>query len=100
MATLLKQSVHGDLSREMWHAHRKLERLWARKYKQEIVVTSRRDGTHGDGSLHPQGEAEDVRPPRGGYDPGQVLMDIVDTIGPRYDVIFEGTHFHIEHDPK
>lgn len=72
----------------------------------ELTVTSLRDGHHMTGSLHPHGEAVDIRTHGLGTDLPPVLIQKIKTIlGPGYDVILEsrGTpneHIHVEWDPK
>lgn len=63
----------------------------------EIVVTSAKDGKHGDGSLHYQGRAVDLR-----------TRDFTDiwasklrmALGKDWDVVIESDHVHCEFDQK
>ena len=68
----------------------------------EGVVTAGFDGKHKKGSKHYTGEAFDWRINH--YDPEdvQVLHEALkDELGSDYDVVFhEGSHIHIEFDPK
>ena len=68
----------------------------------ECIVTSLNDGKHSANSLHYSGKAVDLRtnhltvPER-----DQIfakLRSLLEPLG--YDVLFEGDHFHLEHDPK
>lgn len=66
----------------------------------EMVVTSCIDGAHMSKSLHYQGKAFDMRTRI--YTKGQVeaiVDELFVRLGDDYDVIDEGDHIHIEHDP-
>lgn len=71
------------------------------KHGLEAVITSGLEGEHMIGSLHPKGKAIDWR--RWQSDAigvtAQVVADMRQELGPRYDVILEGTHIHTEFDP-
>lgn len=70
-----------------------------RKYGQEMVITSGLDGVHKQNSKHYSGCAIDLR-----------IWDLLHkdscvsamqvAIGEDYDVVLEGTHIHLEYDPK
>ena len=69
----------------------------------EFWVTSAKDGTHKETSLHYQGKAIDIRTRH--MKPHEVLeaaQDIKRALGPGYDVVIEHAppHLHIEYDPK
>jgi hypothetical protein len=94
MATLIKMGVYGELNREISSARRLIERL-AYTHGEEVIITSIREGAHSPGSLHPQGDAFDMRPLQ-----KVTIPDIKKSLGLDYDVISEGDHWHIEYDPK
>ncbi len=69
----------------------------------ETVLTSARDGKHGQGSLHYVGLAVDLRTTKAGVDreSARRLRRIIATrLGAQYDVIAEELHIHIEFQPK
>jgi hypothetical protein len=94
MTTLYKQGCFGELTREAHQARRKIDRL-AYSKAEDVVITSIREGTHSPGSLHPQGDAFDMRPLKNG-----TIEEIKKAIGINYDVINEGDHWHVEYDKK
>ena len=63
------------------------------------VVTCGIEGLHSDASLHPQGKALDFRI-WGVKDVDALRDEIKAELGKDYDVINEGTHIHVEYDPK
>ena len=73
-----------------------MEYIYA-KFHAELVITSGKDGTHGNGSLHYEGKAEDLRT-------WNVLDALVKQLkahlGPDYDVVLEKDHIHVERDVK
>lgn len=74
--------------------------IW-RKYGQEVVVTSARDGIHSVGSLHYYGYAVDLRTRY--FDDHvipQVAQDLRLELGSDYQVVVEGNHIHVEYDPR
>lgn len=76
------------------------EPIW-RDHAQELVVTSATDGNHSTGSLHHTGEAVDLRTryfQRGESE--EVAEELRAALPDSYDVVNEGTHMHVEHDPK
>lgn len=93
MATWLKRGVFGDLTWGAADGLRYVERLYARK-KKDLYITSIRDGTHSPGSLHPQGDAWDMRKE------GVSKKDIVLALGKDFDVVEYKWGFHVELDPK
>jgi len=65
-----------------------------------FVITSAHDGTHSEGSLHDDGLAVDLRV--WGFSEAEAkrtTAEIQDRLGERWDVIYEGTHIHVEYDP-
>lgn len=73
-----------------------------------FTVTSITDGKHRAGSLHYEGLAFDVRTWVPGRPGVQLPSDVKERIakelrlalGKEFDVVVEGTHIHIEFDPK
>ena len=67
------------------------------KFHTELVITSGKDGTHNPGSLHAEGKAVDLRT-------WNVLDSLVKQLkahlGPKYDVVLEKDHIHVELDPN
>ena len=67
------------------------------KFHTELVITSGKDGIHGTESLHYEGKAVDLRT-------WSVLETLVKQLkarlGPKYDVVLEKDHIHVELDPK
>jgi len=67
---------------------------------ENFVVTSAHDGTHSEGSLHDDGLAIDLRV--WGFSDAEAKRATAETqqrLGTRWDVIYEGTHIHVEYDP-
>lgn len=96
--------LNGGVTPEIWHAIYIAHNIW-RQYGADLVVTSIRDGTHKNGSLHYEGRAVDLR--------SNNLNNAIDqdaaeklrrALGDEYDVLFEypdtpNEHVHLEHDP-
>jgi len=70
--------------------------IWACD-KQEIIITSTYEGTHGEGSLHYAHLAIDVRRDQATT---YSFKEIKRVLGPDYDVVLKPNHIHIEYDPK
>ena len=71
------------------------------RYNKECTITSGTDGTHSRGSEHYKGDALDFRTrhlAEGEKD--KIGLEIRERLGPDYDVVIEGTHIHVEFDPK
>ena len=85
-----------DLDPILKAALAEIEYVYA-KFHTELVITSGKDGTHGNNSLHYEGKAVDLRT-------WNVLDALVKQLkvhlGPNYDVVLEDTHLHVEYDPK
>ena len=85
------------LNREIRRALPKIQGVLD-SYNEELVITSTFEGTHGEGSLHYCNDAVDVRvPDRHGI---TAKRDLKIGLGKEYDVVLEGTHIHVEYDPK
>jgi len=68
---------------------------------ENLVVTSAHDGQHSEGSLHDDGLAIDLRV--WGFSEAEakrVTVEIQERLGQRWDVVYEGTHIHVEYDPS
>lgn len=82
------------------------EVVWRRLWLGEPTITSGTDGEHMNGSLHYEGRAWDLRSRSNGgtwHPPGvraEVVRLLREQLGPDFDVIDEGNHYHVEHDPK
>ena len=69
------------------------------RYSATLVITSALDGKHKNGSFHYLGLAIDTR--IWAFDAATlpaVLADLRSALGPKFDVVLEGNHFHIERD--
>jgi hypothetical protein len=63
-----------------------------------FVITSTYEGNHSAGSLHYANQAYDVRwPAVNGH---KIFRRIQKALGPKFDVVKERDHIHIEYDPK
>lgn len=62
---------------------------------EDIFVTSLQEGNHMLGSLHYDGNAWDQRPLK-----KVSIEEVREACGSDFDVVDEGNHWHIEHDPK
>ena len=93
MTVWIKQGVLGSLNVQMRKCHGRLVRLYLRHGK-DFYVTSRREGNHSPGSLHPDGGAEDFAKQN------ISIKEIRGVCGKDFDVVGEGTHIHYEYDPK
>ena len=79
--------------------------------KVDFVLTSVKDGKHGENSLHYGGYAFDARLRHLDGNSGNIssedrllamayAKDLRERLGSLFDVVVEGDHFHIEYDPK
>jgi len=68
----------------------------------DLVITSLNDAAHSRTSLHYSGNAVDLRTHNlpDGVDPNGVAAEIRQKLNKDFDVIFEGDHIHLEHQPK
>jgi len=95
---LIKAGVDiSRLNRDIRRALRKVSNVFASNDR-EIVVTSTFEGNHSAGSLHYADDAFDVRYPDPPVDAVVHLIRL--NLGPDFDVLGEGSHIHIEYDPK
>jgi len=86
--------VLGDLQQIARKALGNVARMYEH-YGYDLYVTSLRDGNHSPGSLHYDGLAFDVRKAE-----KITTYLMVDALGPGFDIVDEGTHYHCEYDPK
>jgi len=93
MTVLYKEGVIGDLNQGIRRAKGRITKLYD-KYGDDLIITSKRDGTHGPGSCHPEGDAIDFRY---GHAPRK---EIKDAAGNDCDIVFHTSHIHCEYDPK
>ncbi len=79
----------------------RLAALWSARSRIDVEINSANDGTHSASSLHPWDLAWDLD--TDGEDPHD-LWDLYQTLKrwlpPGYDVVWEGTHVHVEWDTK
>lgn len=64
----------------------------------QVTVTYVRSGQHMDGSLHPVGDALDIRT-RDWAERRPIVYDIRALLPSIYDIVLEPDHLHIEYDP-
>ena len=98
-----KSSINAEnVSYRIWFAVGFAEALSRVLNLGEVVVTSLRDGTHSDNSLHYKGLAVDLRTRHLTEDQltfwVQLLKTYLDPLG--FDTVREDDHVHIEYDPK
>ena len=70
-------------------------------FGEELVITSTFEGNHSPSSLHYAHLAIDCRLLK--FNQGQnksLVRKLKKELGKDYDIILEGTHIHIEYDPK
>lgn len=87
------------VSWRMFDAAIKVEPIF-RRLGAELIITSAKDGKHSAKSLHYEGLALDLRSRNVAGAEKQVLAEMKTALGPDFDVVFEGDHFHIEYDPE
>jgi len=96
MNVLIKQGVYGDLTTETAEGKRQLEKLFD-EHKEDLIITSIREGTHSPGSFHPSGRAFDIRTPKVSINEIRSRLNVGSH---KFDVVEHPTHIHIEYDPK
>lgn len=99
MTTWYKEGVLGDLNPGARRAKRKIEQYF-NQHGEDLYITSKRDGNHGHGSCHPEGDAIDFKYPRRIVSIGFIKNELRDLLGKDYDVVSHKTHIHVEYDPK
>ena len=102
MMTVIKEGVDlRGLQPQLAVAYAIAWWVYAKNGQVPCVITSASDSAHGPNSLHPSGNALDLR--TRGIAPG-VLLDIhqqlTDALGAQFDVVLEDDHLHMEFDPK
>lgn len=98
---MLKEGVAIDLMRPQIALAASIIEMCYREIGTDCVITSGNDGQHMKGSLHYMGQAIDVRTrdvPEGSLT--HLIGRIKQALGANYDVVLEGDHLHVEHDPK
>ena len=65
----------------------------------EFVLTSANDGTHSPGSLHFKNRALDIRVWHLTKKQRRAICADIRKLDPALDVVDEGSHLHVEHDP-
>lgn len=97
---LLKLGV--DISRladPMRRAMAKVDAVYIDVTGAEAVCTSTYEGAHSVASLHYVNRAADFRLPPPALRE-KVVVQLRAKLGPEFDVVLEGSHIHVEHDPK
>jgi len=94
MTVWVKQGVIGDLQQVARKGLGRVAKLF-KFNRQDLYVTSIRDGNHSDGSLHYDGLAFDIRP-----NTRISVSSIKEALGKGWDVVDESNHIHCEYDPK
>ena len=75
--------------------------VWRDKNLGRATITSGTDGKHSSGSKHYIGAAIDLRTMNLTNDQIQfAATELKERLGVEYDVVVEGDHLHLEHDPK
>ena len=64
---------------------------------EELVITSTYEGNHSAGTLHYANLAIDIRRPKD--ERTKIHEGLRRILDDNYDIVFEGTHIHIEFDP-
>lgn len=103
MPTFKRTSNYGhEYRQEVWYAIGVFEGVSREFLGKPVIITSLKDGTHKENSLHYKGLAFDVRTRNMTGGEAKTLFEnvklILDPQG--YDTVFEGDHIHCEFDPK
>jgi len=105
-AYAVKPGTALSVEPEIVSARHTMAGIYARRGYQ-LMVTSSREGKHGDGSFHYLGLAEDyrVRDPGSAWsipDPERaaIVTEARIALGPLYDVVLKPDHIHVEYDPR
>lgn len=109
---LLKYGVNPTISHVMTKHFDAIDKIFKKHTKREAIITSANDGKHGKNSIHYRikGATGATFKESGAIDlrSRDVLISKRDTItkalkrvfGSDYDIILEGSHWHLEFDPK
>jgi hypothetical protein len=99
---MIKQGVDlRGLTPQMTIAYAIAVALYRERCNIRCVITSARDGTHSQHSLHYSGNALDLRTYNVPTEALSLLfLDLKHALGEQFDVVLESDHFHIEFDPK
>ena len=93
-------SVFGLQPEMLWALDRCVE-VWRAIPKSYVTVTSARGGAHSVRSLHYVGHAVDLRSrDLNELEITTVMAALPVALGPNFDILFEGDHFHIEYQPE
>ena len=93
MSVWYKQGVCGSLTYNAAQGLLCMEKVFIGV--EDIYITSVREATHGAGSLHPCGDAFDMRKPK-----AISIHEIRNVLGKNFDVVEESDHIHVEFDEK
>lgn len=95
MTVWYKQGVLGCLNNQPQKCLGRIHALH-QKHKDDLYITSVREGTHSAGSLHPIGDAFDFR-----YSIHHIDKATYELVaGSDFDIVFELDHIHCEYDPR
>ena len=90
-------AVMNGLNIKMRIVLKNADEIW-KDHGQELVITEGTGGTHSAGSLHYYGYAVDLRT---NYFSASEISSVVQALKEElcsdYDVVFEGTHIHVEY---
>lgn len=100
MTIFYKMGVIGDLDPILQKALNQIDHVYYLYYKEDVLVTSKREGTHSPGSLHYIGRAIDARYPKSCTNRQEFAQRLRTALGKDFDVVVEGSHIHVEYDPK
>ena len=84
---------------EMYEALATIDDVYVELTGDEAVLTSGKDSTHMQGSLHYVGRAGDFRLPKE-LPADDVIKRIRAVLGGAFDVVLEANHIHVEYDPE
>jgi len=92
--------IWAQMHPSMEHAWEVCERVTWSLFDRDAVITSGREGTHSETSLHYEGKALDLR--TRDLDADEVeryRWELASKLGADYDIVVEGSHIHVEYDP-
>jgi len=100
----MKKTVVLALSEPMAKGLHTIEEVYGRTIldrTKNLVITSARDGQHMKGSKHYTGDAVDLRTrDLTKQEQKDLWQNLVNYLGPKFDVVLESDHIHVEFDPK